>query len=159
MTFIPKTDWQQGDVVTEADMIRIEQGIAEALPKDGSAPVTGPLTHNQEAPAAGQVRAYWTLQQAEADKIRAAMDSAGNLIFQRWNGAGWFDLLKLPLAGGTLAANVDQVDGFHAGTAGGVEANSLAVTGADGRVGDSKKLEGQTLAQVKAFATVMAAAL
>lgn len=79
-----------------------------------------PRVHDQVAPGAEEVQAYWTLQQAGANAHRYGLTAAGDLVLQTWIGGQWVTVMRLPLAGGTIAVNVDQVDGYHFQLNGGI---------------------------------------
>lgn len=115
----------------------------------------------------GATAKYWAV----------SIDAQHDMVIQKLNDDGTVAATRLELLTGG-GANVDgsgiwtagndgagsgldadMVDTFHAGTAGGTEATKLAVTNASGRVGDSEKLGGETLTQVKNFAVAMALAL
>ncbi len=83
-------------------------------------------TIDRVAPGAGGQQMYWLFNQGGANKFRFTLDSAGNLVLQNFTGGAWTTSATFPLAGGV-------VTGLNA-----------------------EKLGGETLAQIKDFATVMA---
>lgn len=143
---------------TKLTGIATPSNSSDATPKSYVDPKLDQVA-NAAAPTPGVVQPYWTVQQGGANKFRFSLDSNGNLVLQNYTGGAWATTASFPLTGGTVIIDADTVDTFHAGTAGGVEATKIAVTNASGRVGDSEKVGGQTLAQVQAYAIAMAAAL
>lgn len=114
----------------------------------GNIPVSnGTLNTNLNA---DKVDGYDASTSATASTV-ATRDSNGDLSTRQFKSTATTGTAPFSTNSTTLVTNfnADMVDGFDAGTAGGTEANSLAVTDASGRVGDSKKLAGSTLDDIQ----------
>lgn len=116
-TYTPK-DWNK-EPITPTALDSMEQGIASAhteidtkVAKAGDA-LTGPFSQDQAAPGAG-TQPYWTFQHGGTNALRFALDTSGNLVLERWDGAAWQTFATFPKAGGVATGlSADQTDGIH----------------------------------------------
>jgi hypothetical protein len=109
MPIFAQRNWNTGDVFSEADADRIEAGIAAALPKDGSDPMTGTLPIKNAAPAVALLDTT-----ASAKSAQIVVD--GNAVrIDEVTAAGAFvaTRVSVDLATGFVSGNVDKVDGVH----------------------------------------------